>query len=131
MKSNHISEDAFSLSLLSTFPGNKLFHNFIATAKYNSFIPFFTVDGRSYCCEIDENCGEATQLIRSMEHCLTFAHEITTKTEAIQEDPGAYWKTGSSVRRKYAEHLKLKLVNLTKGVLANEGEIKMIKSFLG
>jgi len=75
----------------------------LATAKYNTFVPFFTVDGRSYCCEIDENCAEAAIHISSMEHCLTFAHEIVSRVDQIPEDNELYWKIGSTVRKRFVE----------------------------
>ena len=78
----------------------------LATAKYDSFVPFHTVDGRSYCCEIDEVCGDASPYIKSMEQCLVFAHDMFAGRET-PEDTTSYWTVGSTVRRRYAE-LQLK-----------------------
>jgi len=79
----------------------------LATAKYNTLIPFYTVDGRSYCCEIDENCAEAALQIGSMNHCLTFVHDIVGYQNDLFDDQELYWEIGSTIRKQYVEKLKL------------------------
>jgi len=71
-----------------------------AMARHNSFVPFFTVDGHSACCDIDEACGKVAPSIVSMENCLTFSREQTTKYKMDKE---RYWTEGSFVRFQYAE----------------------------
>ena len=72
----------------------------LATARRNIFVPFFTVDGHSFCCEIDEPCGEMRPYITSMENCMTFAHDLVTKDRIPN-----YWEVGSHVRKEVAERL--------------------------
>ena len=70
----------------------------LATAQRNTFVPFFTVDDHSFCCEIDEPCGEMRPYITSMENCMTFAHDLVTKDRIPN-----YWEVGSHVRKEVAE----------------------------
>jgi hypothetical protein len=70
-----------------------------ATARHNSFVPYFTVDGHSVCCEIDEACGANAQAVVSMENCLTFSREDGT----YKQDPEKYWIDGSTVRFQAAD----------------------------
>ena len=75
----------------------------LATARHNRFIPFFSVDGHSVCCEIDEPCGEMKPFITSMSDCLTFArdHEsVAQKGYKMNED---YWEAGSLMRKIIAQ----------------------------
>eukprot|EP00934_Nitzschia_sp_Nitz4_P007909 Nitzschia sp. Nitz4//scaffold117_size69655//57691//59379//NITZ4_006028-RA/size69655-snap-gene-0.9-mRNA-1//-1//CDS//3329533663//7899//frame0 len=66
----------------------------LATGRYNHFIPFFSVDGHSFCCEIDEPCGLVRPFIHSMKDCITFSHELV-KDQPMH--PG-YWEFGSLQR---------------------------------
>jgi hypothetical protein len=66
----------------------------LATARWNHFIPFQSVDGHSYCCEIDEQCANMKPYIESMENCMTFVHDLSGVP------PGAsYWEEGSTARK--------------------------------
>jgi len=66
----------------------------LATSRHNTFVPFFTVDGHSFCCEIDENCGETEPYITDMENCLTFGHEYID-----YDHNGTYFDSGSHARK--------------------------------
>eukprot|EP00546_Thalassionema_frauenfeldii_P019991 CAMPEP_0178897402 /NCGR_PEP_ID=MMETSP0786-20121207/1724_1 /TAXON_ID=186022 /ORGANISM="Thalassionema frauenfeldii, Strain CCMP 1798" /LENGTH=568 /DNA_ID=CAMNT_0020567943 /DNA_START=17 /DNA_END=1723 /DNA_ORIENTATION=+ len=69
-----------------------------AIARHNTFVPFFTVDGHSVCCDIDEACERVAPAITSMENCLTFSRDETEyKTNATE-----YWQKGSFVRYQLA-----------------------------
>jgi hypothetical protein len=77
----------------------------LATARRNSFIPFFSVDGHSFCCEIDENCAKAKPFITA-NNCLTFGHEYS---EYDHED---YWELGSVARKeRYTKDQERKMAN--------------------
>jgi hypothetical protein len=65
-----------------------------AIARHNSFIPFYTVDGHSVCCDIDEACGSNIAAIVSMENCLSFDREHSK----FRQDAEKYWTEGSTVR---------------------------------
>jgi len=65
----------------------------LATARRNDFIPFFSVDGHSVCCEIDEACGDMKPYITA-ENCLSFGHEYGS------HDHENYFDVGSVVRKK-------------------------------
>lgn len=65
----------------------------LATARHNHFIPFFAVDGHSFCCAIDENCGLLKEYMDSMEVCISYQQELM-KVPANKD----YWKVGSKVR---------------------------------
>lgn len=65
----------------------------LATARYNRFVPFLSVDGHSFCCEIDEPCAKAKNHIFSMENCMTYMHEMSHLK--INDD---YWTVGSTTR---------------------------------
>jgi hypothetical protein len=71
-----------------------------ATAKYNTFIPFFSVDGHSICCDIDEACGLMSKYIVSMENCMATFWPGTNY--AFDED--AYFSLGAHFRKKAAAH---------------------------
>ena len=75
---------------------------FLATARYNSFIPFFTVDGHSICCDIDEACGEYAQYVVSMENCIGKFWADSVYTSNI--DPNIYFTTGAYFRKAAAMH---------------------------
>lgn len=70
----------------------------LTTARHNTFVPFFSVDGHSYCCEVDEPCGEMKPYIPDMRDCLTFMHENTLGVYPMNKD---YWEVGS-LKRKVA-----------------------------
>ncbi|KAL7444910.1 LOW QUALITY PROTEIN: hypothetical protein ACHAXM_009632 [Skeletonema potamos] len=72
----------------------------LATARHNRFIPFFSVDGHSYCCEVDEPCGEMKPYIIDMTDCLVFAHERKLPNSELNKD---YWEVGSLARKIIAE----------------------------
>jgi len=65
----------------------------LAMARRNNFIPFFSVDGHSFCCEIDEDCA-ATKPFITVSNCLSFGHEYS------EYDHERYWETGSLARRE-------------------------------
>lgn len=65
----------------------------LATSRHNAFIPFFTVDGHSFCCEIDEPCDKMRPYI-TVDNCLTFGHEYTRF-----DHKGGYWNEGSLARK--------------------------------
>lgn len=65
-----------------------------AMARHNSFAPFYTVDGHSVCCDIDEACGSMIAAIVSMENCLSFDREHSN----FKQDQEKYWTEGSTVR---------------------------------
>jgi len=66
----------------------------LAMARRNNFVPFFSVDGHSFCCEIDESCAAVKPYI-TVENCLTFGHEY------LRLDHEDYWTNGSVVRKKH------------------------------
>ena len=72
----------------------------LATARHNRFIPFLSVDGHSYCCEVDEPCGEMKPYITTMTECLVFSHELLLDNDMLNED---YWEVGSLARKIIAE----------------------------
>ncbi|KAL7539806.1 hypothetical protein ACHAWF_006523 [Thalassiosira exigua] len=67
----------------------------LATARRNRFIPFATVDGHSFCCEIDENCAAIKPHISSMINCVAFAWQLSHVQ--INRD---YWGGSGSMARK-------------------------------
>ena len=75
----------------------------LATARYNHFIPFFTVDGHSFCCAIDENCGFMKDYMDSMEVCISYQQELMKM--APNKD---YWTAGSKVRMMAVERDRAK-----------------------
>eukprot|EP00531_Pseudo-nitzschia_arenysensis_P003979 CAMPEP_0116149970 /NCGR_PEP_ID=MMETSP0329-20121206/19270_1 /TAXON_ID=697910 /ORGANISM="Pseudo-nitzschia arenysensis, Strain B593" /LENGTH=486 /DNA_ID=CAMNT_0003646397 /DNA_START=412 /DNA_END=1873 /DNA_ORIENTATION=- len=95
----------------------------MATARRNSFIPFFSVDGHSFCCEIDESCGKAKAYM-TVNNCLTYGHEYSNY------DHENYWKLGSVARKekfmKDQERRVGKTIRETRGV-DNFKEIKISK----
>jgi len=75
----------------------------LATARHNRFIPFFSVDGHSVCCEIDEPCGEMKPYITSMSDCLTFSHDLVQgRGHVLNKD---YFEVGSYMRKIVAQAL--------------------------
>ena len=66
----------------------------LSTARHGTFVPYFTVDGHSLCCEIDEPCGAMKPYIDSMQACLTFTHDEFTSD--LNKD---YWEVGSLIRK--------------------------------
>jgi hypothetical protein len=72
-----------------------------ATARYNSFIPFFTVDGHSVCCDIDEACGKMAKYVVSIENCLAvFWPETRYRESQVTE---VYFESGAYFRKEAAE----------------------------
>lgn len=65
-----------------------------AMGRHNSFVPFFTVDGHSVCCDIDEACGAIAPAIVSMDNCLAFSRDDSK----YENDGDSYWKIGATVR---------------------------------
>jgi len=68
----------------------------LATARHNTFIPFFSVDGHSVCCEIDEACGKMKPFV-TVDNCLTFGHEYIDFDH--NRNNGTYFQEGSLARR--------------------------------
>mmetsp|Transcript_12911 Transcript_12911/g.27877 ORF Transcript_12911/g.27877 Transcript_12911/m.27877 type:complete len:541 (-) Transcript_12911:2982-4604(-) len=91
--------DLFHLSNIDVFIGH-LGSRFgkmswlLATARRNTFIPFFSVDGHSVCCEVDEVCADAKRYISNMENCLAFVYSLSGLE--LNKD---YWEVGSTVRK--------------------------------
>lgn len=73
----------------------------LAMARRNTFVPFFSVDGHSFCCEIDESCALAKPYI-SVDNCLTFGHEYSDYSH------DNYWEEGSVARKKHLLKYQLK-----------------------
>eukprot|EP00548_Thalassiothrix_antarctica_P011485 CAMPEP_0194162024 /NCGR_PEP_ID=MMETSP0152-20130528/79271_1 /TAXON_ID=1049557 /ORGANISM="Thalassiothrix antarctica, Strain L6-D1" /LENGTH=510 /DNA_ID=CAMNT_0038871889 /DNA_START=666 /DNA_END=2198 /DNA_ORIENTATION=- len=76
----------------------------LSIARHNAFVPYVTVDGHSFCCEVDENCGQVKPYITDMMNCMTFTHATSHFAGykiPINED---YWEVGSTVRIALAEH---------------------------
>mmetsp|Transcript_44436 Transcript_44436/g.107491 ORF Transcript_44436/g.107491 Transcript_44436/m.107491 type:complete len:680 (-) Transcript_44436:2136-4175(-) len=66
----------------------------LATARRNNLIPYFSVDGHNFCCEIDEDCGKMSSYVTDMDNCLTFGHDY------LDFDLGdKYWDHGSWARK--------------------------------
>mmetsp|Transcript_17452 Transcript_17452/g.25206 ORF Transcript_17452/g.25206 Transcript_17452/m.25206 type:complete len:500 (-) Transcript_17452:75-1574(-) len=70
---------------------------FQASGRYNTFVPYYSVDGKSPCCDIDEPCGDVAPYILSMENCLAFTH-----THDIYDLNRGYWEVGNLKRRRFA-----------------------------
>lgn len=70
----------------------------LATGRRNTFVPFFTVDGHSFCCEIDENCASMKPYITGMDSCMAWASELSP----VQGNTD-YWEVGSMKRKIEAE----------------------------
>ena len=69
----------------------------LATARANTFVPFYSVDGHSICCQIDEQCANMKPYITSIEDCLTFASDLSVIDSAdLEED---YWEVGCTKRK--------------------------------
>jgi len=74
----------------------------LAMARRNNFVPFASVDGHSFCCEIDENCGAMKPFV-TVDNCMTFGHEYL---DLQHED---YWAEGSTLRKRYfLRHMRAK-----------------------
>lgn len=69
----------------------------LSMARRNAFVPFFTVDGHSFCCEIDEPCGKMKPYIKNMEQCMLFTHQ---NIDMSDEELEAYWLHGSEIRKR-------------------------------
>ena len=101
--------DLFLLSHGQVFVGN-LGSRFgklswlLATARHNAFVPFLSVDGHSFCCEIDEGCAQVKPFIESMENCITFSHEMMEYEFPVNKD---YWDVGSTVREQFVKSRKM------------------------
>ena len=48
----------------------------LATARFHTFIPFFSVDGHSFCCDVDEHCARMKPYVSDMENCMTFSYDV-------------------------------------------------------
>jgi len=66
----------------------------LAMARRNNFVPFSSVDGHSFCCEVDESCGAMKPFI-TVENCLTFGHEYGN------HEHENYWEDGSTARKTH------------------------------
>jgi hypothetical protein len=67
-----------------------------ATARYNTFIPYFTVDGHSICCDIDEACGKSSKYVVSMENCLAIFYASSRFHRQVNSS--SYWTEGATYR---------------------------------
>jgi len=76
-----------------------------AIARYNSFVPFYTVDGHSVCCDIDEACGKMSKFVVSMENCLAIFYPDVNlfRTAKTEKD---YWTIGATSRKIAAKKEK-------------------------
>jgi len=75
-----------------------------AISVRNGFVPFFTVDGHSACCDIDENCGKMAKdgAIVSMENCLGLFYPQIDEFRNNQTETD-YWVDGiGATHRKLA-----------------------------
>ena len=68
-----------------------------STAKYHSFVPYFSVDGHSVCCEIDEACGLVAKYVVSMENCLSIFWPDSPYYNNFDQD--AYLSLGAHFRK--------------------------------
>jgi hypothetical protein len=73
---------------------------FLATARMNGFVPYFSVDGHSICCDIDEACGDNSQYIVSMENCLGKFWPSTSYVRNLDLD--VYFTSGAYFRKAAA-----------------------------
>jgi hypothetical protein len=64
----------------------------LAVARQNSPIPYISPDGHNLCCEVDEECADATNKMTTMADCLLFAHEMQGQCK------GDYWTEGCKNR---------------------------------
>jgi hypothetical protein len=87
----------------------------LSMARRNTFVPFFTVDGHSFCCEIDEQCGKMAPYVSSMDNCMTFVHEFVP--DGANKD---YWQVGSEMRKIVAEGQE----NMTERVVQSSPSIE-------
>lgn len=71
-----------------------------ATARHNNFIPYFSVDGHSVCCNIDEPCGAMAPFIVSMENCLAIDWPESKYYENLKAEE--YWQKGLLIRQEAA-----------------------------
>jgi len=71
-----------------------------ALGRNNAFVPFFSVDGHSFCCELDEPCAKIDRFIVSMENCVSIFWPLSKYKEKWSNDDssGCY-----SFREKAAE----------------------------
>lgn len=74
----------------------------LMTARHDRFIPFFSPDGHSFCCEVDEACGEMKPFITDMENCMTFSHEMAVDIP-MNQPPEGYWEVGSRKRQAFVQ----------------------------
>jgi hypothetical protein len=87
----------------------------LSMARRNTFVPFFTVDGHSFCCEIDEQCGKMAPYVSSMDNCMTFVHDFVPL--GANKD---YWQVGSEMRKIVAEGQE----NMTERVVQSSPSIE-------
>jgi len=76
-----------------------------AVSVRNGFVPFYTVDGHSTCCDIDENCGTIMAgAVMSMENCLALFYPHIDRFQNNQTRTD-YWvdSIGATHRRLAAE----------------------------
>ena len=71
-----------------------------STAKYHSFVPFFSVDGHSVCCNIDEACGLVGKYVVSMENCLSIFWPTSQYFDNMDQD--VYFSFGAYFRKAAA-----------------------------
>lgn len=72
-----------------------------AVGRHNALVPFFTVDGHSVCCDIDEACGVHAKEVVSMENCIGM-YWPESKWGEQNFDPKIYYSTGAFFRTKAA-----------------------------
>lgn len=73
-----------------------------ATARHNTFVPFYTVDGHSICCDIDENCGAMAPYVVSMENCIAIYY-ANSKFNTERFNESEYWLKGATFRSLAAD----------------------------
>jgi hypothetical protein len=64
----------------------------LAVARQNSPIAYISPDGHNLCCEVDEQCADASKKMTNMADCLLFAHELQGDCK------GDYWTEGCKNR---------------------------------
>jgi hypothetical protein len=57
-----------------------------AMCRNNAFVPFFSVDGHSFCCELEESCANMGRFIVSMENCVSIFWPLSKYKEGFSND---------------------------------------------
>jgi hypothetical protein len=57
-----------------------------AIGRHNAFVPFFSVDGHSICCELAESCESMSRFVVSLENCLAIFWPLSKYIEGTDEN---------------------------------------------